>query len=55
MTPTEQTKELKTLAVDLAEKITGNSFTTQRGALLDGEAEAYLIGYWYLRTREKTC
>lgn len=33
--------------VDLAEKIRGVSFRTERNALRDGEAEAALIYYWY--------
>jgi len=34
--------------VTLAEKLSGLSFRTARGALIDGPAEAWLIGYWYL-------
>lgn len=34
-------------SVNLAEKLSGESFKTKRGALIDGPAEAYLIKYWY--------
>ena len=34
-------------SVKLAESISGMSFRTPRGALVDGPAEAYLIGHWF--------
>lgn len=47
--PKEIQKRLKVEAVNLAEKLSGLSFRTERGALRDGEAESYLIGVWYGR------
>ena len=33
--------------IELAESLSSESFRTERGALLDGQADAYCIGYWY--------
>ncbi len=38
---------LKAKACALAEKITGNSYITKRGAMMHDEAESVLIGVWY--------
>ena len=35
-------------SIVMAESLSRQSFRTPRGALLDGPAEAYLIGYWYI-------
>lgn len=35
-------------SVIMAETLTGQSFRTSQGALLDGQAEAFLIRHWYL-------
>ena len=35
-----------------AEQLTGRSFRTTRGKLLDGPAEAFLIGHWYRTQKE---
>jgi hypothetical protein len=37
----------KLQCVEKAEELSGLSFRTERGALRDGEAEAFLIAYWY--------
>ena len=34
-------------SVLLAEKLSGQSFRTERGALLDGQSESFLLKYWY--------
>jgi len=34
-------------SVIMAEELTGRVFRTDKGALLDGEAEAFLIWHWY--------
>lgn len=40
--------------VELAEKLSGLSFRTERGALLDGMADSYCIGYWYKTFKKDT-
>ena len=38
----------KTQSVNMAEMLSGNSFRTARGSLIDGQAEAFLIRHWYV-------
>jgi len=40
----------KLQTVELAEKLTGKSFRTPNGALLDGPADAYCIKHWYKKS-----
>lgn len=44
----------KEQCVALAEELSGLSFRTERGALLDGPAEAWLIRHWYINYKENT-
>ena len=46
-----KTKE-KLEAVELAEKLSGLSFRTSKNALKDGEAESFLIRYWYIEQQK---
>jgi len=46
-----QTIALKTLSINKAEELSGKSFISPRGTMLDGLAEAYLIGLWYYQTK----
>jgi len=43
----------KLQCVEFAEKLFNKSFRTDRGALLDGQAESALIGYWYINHKLK--
>ena len=43
----------KELCVSFAEKEFGKKFRTDRGRLLDGQAESALIGLWFLKFRDK--
>ena len=43
----------KLQCVEFAEKLFEKSFRTDRGALLDGQAESALIGYWYINHKLK--
>ncbi len=47
------TRTLKAKAVSLAKRLSGRNFVSERGRMLDGEAEAYLIGYWFINTKDK--
>ena len=38
--------------IELVEKLTGRSFRTEKGRLLDGEADAYGILHWYLNYKQ---
>ena len=38
--------------VRYAEKLSGKSFRTERGALRDGPAESMLIGHWFITSQE---
>ena len=42
----------KNQCVDYAEKLFGKVFRTQRGRLLDGQAESALIGHWFINSKE---
>ena len=39
-------------SIEMAEKLTGKSFRTNRGRLIDGPAEAFLIRYWYIQQKD---
>lgn len=39
-------------SIELAEKLSGDSFRTERGALKDGPAESYLIRHWYINKKD---
>jgi len=39
-------------SINMAEKLSGHSFRTDRGALKDGPAEAFLIRHWFITTQE---
>ena len=41
----------KELCVKYAEQLSGKSFRTDRGALKDGPAESFLIGYWFINNK----
>ena len=41
----------KELCVKYAEQLSGKSFRTERGALKDGHAESFLIGYWFINNK----
>lgn len=41
----------KNQCVDYAEKLSGKSFRTTRGALKDGQAESMLIGHWFINSQ----
>lgn len=41
----------KELCVKYAEQLSGKSFRTERGALKDGPAESFLIGYWFINNK----
>ena len=41
----------KELCVKYAEQLSGKSFMTDRGALKDGPAESFLIGYWFINNK----
>ena len=43
----------KELCVSFAEKEFGKKFRTDKGRLLDGQAESALIGLWFLKFRDK--
>lgn len=51
--PKEIQKMLKIRAVAYAEVLSSKSFVTERGALRDGEAESYLIGFWFKKVGRK--
>lgn len=58
VTPAKWKKDLgitkdKLECVNLAEKLSGLSFKTERGALIDGPAEAWLIRHWYINYGSK--
>ena len=40
-------------SVEMAEKLTGDSFRTPKGALLDGMAEGLLIHHWYITNKQE--
>ena len=40
-------------SIEMAEKLTGKSFRTNRGRLIDGPAEAFLIRHWYMQLKDK--
>ena len=40
-------------SIKMAEWLTGKSFKTNRGRLIDGPAEAFLIRYWYMQEKDK--
>lgn len=39
-------------SIEMAEKLAKTTFRTDRGALRDGPAEAFLIRHWYITTQE---
>ena len=42
----------KAASIEMAEKLTGKKFRTDRGRLLHDIAESYLIGHWYLNIKD---
>ena len=39
-------------SIEMAEELTSKSFRTNRGRLIDGPAEAFLIRYWYIQQKD---
>jgi hypothetical protein len=44
----------KTDSIEMAEKLAKTTFRTERGALKDGPAEAFLVRYWYIHGNKIT-